>query len=209
VKFARYSSGLSRPDFYNWPAKANEIFSRDKYDVVIAMLGMNDAQDFKDNGKRCIYGSQVWFDVYRRRSVEFFTILAKNSKKVFWIGAPPMKAAVYNTKMQKLAEIHKAASDQIRKVDFVNTVPIYGDARGKYQEYMKINGKLVKVRGKDGCHWTIQGAELVSREILDRISKDFIFEEIKEEVKPADTNGTDLSGKEHADVPVKPTASPL
>ncbi|MBN1412788.1 MAG: DUF459 domain-containing protein [Spirochaetales bacterium] len=189
-KFARYSSGLSRPDYYNWPAKAREIFSRGTYDVVIGMLGMNDAQDFRDNGKIYRYGSQGWFDVYRKRTFEFFTILEKNSKKVYWIGAPPMRASVYNNKMQKLAEIYRSVCEQMNKMDFVDTVPIYGDKNGKFREYMKIDGKLVKVRAKDGTHWTIQGAVLVSEEILNRIRKDFTFS-IEENETPKAANKTD------------------
>ena len=41
---AKVSSGLARPDFYNWPARVQESLVRNDADVAVIMVGANDDQ---------------------------------------------------------------------------------------------------------------------------------------------------------------------
>ena len=62
------SSGLSRPDFFNWPAQLQTLVSENDFDIVIVMLGTNDSQDFRLNGTYYEYGTTDWFDVYGKNN---------------------------------------------------------------------------------------------------------------------------------------------
>lgn len=46
----KISSGLARPDYYNWPARLADVASEVKPEALVMMIGGNDAQELTDPG---------------------------------------------------------------------------------------------------------------------------------------------------------------
>ena len=54
--------------------------------VVIGMMGANDAQGFVD--PPILYGTSAWKALYRRNVGQFFTIGQEYGAKMFWVSVP-------------------------------------------------------------------------------------------------------------------------
>src|SRR5439155_25543933 len=63
----RSSTGLSRPDYFDWPAHFREELVRLRPEAVVVMFGANDAQAFELDGDALAFRSASWEAEYRRR----------------------------------------------------------------------------------------------------------------------------------------------
>lgn len=177
-RYFKVSSGMTRPDFYNWPAQMRQIFSTEDYDVVIVMMGTNDAQNFEMDGKIYTYGTDEWFEVYRQRAASFIALLTLHCSKVYWIGMPPMRSSGYNSRMQSLNVVFQEVCAANPGAHYFSTVPILGDASGNYTTYVTANNRQILARDeKDGIHMTRAGGQLVADRIIEKIRSDFTFED--------------------------------
>ncbi|MBN1150762.1 DUF459 domain-containing protein [candidate division WOR-3 bacterium] len=177
-RYFKVSSGMTRPDFYNWPAQVGQIFSTENYDIVIIMMGTNDAQNFEMDGKIYTYGTEEWFEVYRQRVTSFVAYLTQHTSRVYWIGMPPMRSSGYNSRMKSLNVIFEEVCGQNTKATYFSTVPILGDASGNYSTYITSGSRQIQARDeKDGIHMTRAGGQLVSDSLLTKIRQDFTFED--------------------------------
>ncbi len=177
TRYFKVSSGLSRPDFYNWPAQAAQIFSEGDYDAIIIMMGTNDAQGFEMDGQVYDYGTDKWIDIYRGRVIAFINYLCWKTRHVYWVGLPPMRMSGYNKRMQDLNELIEQVCGYHPRASYISTVPILGDADGKYSTYLTINGRQIQVRGSDGIHVTRSGGQLIVDRMLEFLKEDFVFGE--------------------------------
>ena len=64
---ARVSTGLARPDVFDWPMAVKSHASKGRFDYIVVVMGTNDGQDFAKNGGLIPYGSKEWVDEYLRR----------------------------------------------------------------------------------------------------------------------------------------------
>ncbi len=171
----KVSSGLSRPDFYNWSAQIKQLYDQGNYDAVIIMMGTNDAQNFEMDRVIYNYGTDEWFGVYRTRLKNFIDTLCTYSDHIYWVGMPPMRSSGYNGRMQSLNTLFEEACRNNPKATYVSTIPVLGDVSGNYTTYITANGRQIQARGEDGIHMTRAGGQLVADEIIDLIKEDFTF----------------------------------
>ncbi|HOF01550.1 MAG TPA: DUF459 domain-containing protein [Spirochaetota bacterium] len=172
---ANYSSGLSRPDFFNWPLETEKLLSEYRFDLAICILGMNDAQDIEENGIKYFVNSENWNNIYRERAEKFVSLLSENITKVYWLGVPIMRDDRYNKRMLKLNQIFSDVCKNFANVKFFDISQKLSDA-GRYTDYLKIDGVLVKIRLSDGKHVTYEGAKIITQDLIRNISLDFTFE---------------------------------
>jgi hypothetical protein len=178
-RLGKYSTGLSRIDFFDWPKQLDSMLSMVPYKCAILMIGENDAQDFYDEKKICRFGTESWDTVYTNRFHDMLVLLFTHMDHVFVIGLPPMRDKVFNTRMARLNRIYRETSALFPGVVFVDTIPILGDANGNYQQYMTVDKKQVSVRQLDGIHVSDAGGKFVSAAVAELFAKMFIFAEPK------------------------------
>ena len=174
-RYPRHSSGLSRPDYYSWPAQVTEIFSSEEYDAVIVMLGTNDAQNFESDGVVYERFSDGWNRIYRQRLMNFLNLLSSKTQRVYWIGMPPMRETDYNARMQKLNAFYEEACAANPEATYISTGEIIGDADGNFTSYLDLDGLRVGVRNTDGHHITRAGGALIAKRVMELIRSDFEF----------------------------------
>ena len=80
------ATGLTRLDYFNWIAELEYDMYHDKPQVVIGMMGANDAQGFVD--PPILYGTAAWKAKYERNVGQFFTIGKEYGAKMFWVSVP-------------------------------------------------------------------------------------------------------------------------
>ena len=87
---ARESTGLTRPDYFNWPAELGDDVKSVQPQVVVVMIGANDPQDFL-GPPDVPYSSPQWNTLYAQRVAQFMQIASSGGAQVVWVGMPPMQ----------------------------------------------------------------------------------------------------------------------
>ena len=79
----KVATGLTRPDFFDWPAYLKgDIDKRTKpFDAVMLIFGANDGQDTKVDGKQLTFGSGSWKAMYAQRVGAVMDIYLKRGVK--------------------------------------------------------------------------------------------------------------------------------
>ena len=161
------SSGLTRPDFFNWQAQYADIVSRFKPDVTVVMMGGNDGQTMTTIGsKELIPLAQTdkWRSTYAERVAKFMETATEEGGKLIWVGLPPMKDLARDHSAHRLNDIYKSEADQHPGVEYLDTYRMFESPSGQYQAYVRDdNGKPQLVRASDGEHFTTIGYDWVAK----------------------------------------------
>lgn len=169
----KYSSGLTRPDFYNWFDAAETLLSEDEYDAVIVSFGANDAQDLIVEKRNVRFTEEKWSEVYKSRVYNLLNLLTQNSIKVYWIELPIMREARFNSRMEKLNGIYEETISDFNKAVLFSINPYVCDSLNSFQMHRRINGKLTKLRNSDGIHLSNQGGDIAAKGLIQKIKEDF------------------------------------
>ncbi|HUI03075.1 MAG TPA: DUF459 domain-containing protein [Acidimicrobiales bacterium] len=157
-------TGLSRPDYFNWPAELQGDLARYQPEAVVAFIGANDPQNFVEGGTALAYGTPAWDAAYGRRVGDFMSSVAAAGARLLWVGMPPMADPALNAKMQVLNGIDDAQAALHRGVSFFASWPVLSDPQGHFAGFLpNASGNEVEVRAPDGTHIAAPGAELLSR----------------------------------------------
>lgn len=174
---SRVSTGLTRPDYFNWPGEINSVVQDDDPDVMVFVTGANDYQGMT-NPDGSVFESddttEKWFDEYRRRVDGVMSLMQAPHRLVIWIGLPIMANAAYNQDMQQLNTIFEQEAAKHPGVIFVPLYSLFQDSNGNWARYLPVgaNGALEEMRiGNDGVHFSIAGGDRAANAILDVIKK--------------------------------------
>ncbi len=170
------SSGLSRPDFYNWPAQVRALVNEADYDIVVGIMGGNDIQGLYYDERVHGYGSEGWTEGYRALSREFIDLLAGVSRKAYWVALPPMREACFHAETREINTIHRALCGEYPDVEYVVMDRVIGEANGRYALHKVVDGRRVQMRAGDGVHMSLAGGRLMADEMLRRFFRDFAVE---------------------------------
>ncbi len=161
------SSGLSRPDFYDWEARVREIIAGGEIDVAVVCFGLNDPQPVYFEGKRQFsFGSPEWNAVYEDRVAEFQRVLRDAGIPTFWVGLPTVRSSSMADDMAHLNTIYEAQSI-VGGATFVPTLELTTGPDGGYSAYLvDESGRNRLMRANDGVHFTARGYSMLARELL-------------------------------------------
>lgn len=174
----KVSSGLARPDFFNWPAELAEKLPEVDPDIVVVTFGGNDSQgltvpELSASGRPdFIIGDPVqneaeWSDEYQRRVGEVMDLLLENDRHVIWVGIPNDDSADVTAKLAIQDRAAKAAAAERPEVVFVDTWTRFSGRDGNWAEFVidprDNSGK--DVRAEDGFHLNQNGAEILAIDI--------------------------------------------
>ncbi len=163
-----YSSGLTRPDFYDWPAKIADLTDTVDPDLWIVMLGANDAQDVRDADDRFRHiGSDEWESIYTSRIAGLMDQMTDDGRAVIWVGQPIMRDAEFDESMEYISELYRRQAGARSYVSYVDARQVFDDASGAYADYLtEPDGQLAQMRLGDGIHLTRAGASRLAEQIL-------------------------------------------
>ncbi len=164
---ARESTGLTRPDYFNWPAELTADIAQVHPQVVVVMIGGNDAQDFV-GPPDVPYTSPQWNTLYAQRGAQFMKIAGSGGATVIWVGMPPMENPALNAQMQDVnAVVQQRAAAAVPPVVFLSTDKTLGTPQGGYTAYVTNGaGQVVNVRAPDGTHLTSGGGSVVADQVI-------------------------------------------
>lgn len=168
------SSGLTRPDFFDWPAYLyNEAAERD-LEVIVLMLGGNDSQPIQDaEGEVFQRLTDEWRAEYRQRVASTMDLLFASGRLIVWVGQPVMRSEGYSERMADLNAIYESEAATRDWVVFVDTFLMFGGEDGGYSQYLpNSDGELTLMRQSDGIHLTHAGGNVLAAAIMRLIAED-------------------------------------
>ena len=170
----KVSSGLSRPDFYDWPQRLVDQIVDFRPDAAVVLFGANDGQNVLYEGEVLKVGSKAWQEVYAKRVGEAMDILTKGGRRVYWVGHPIMRDFGYRERIAMMNHIYEAEAKKHPGVTFVSTWQALANEKGSYAEYLEDeNGDQVLMRAPDGIHLSREGGDRMAQVVLDVIEKDW------------------------------------
>jgi hypothetical protein len=169
----KYSTGLVRDDFFDWPAYARQLAAERDPEAVSFMIGGNDGQNMSVGGRILTAGSPEWAAEYQRRAALVMKAFANGHRKVYWIGMPIARS-------DRLTGIYKVLNDAVRKaagtVPGVRYVDIWAmfAPHGHYEDsFANEYGTVERMRNSDGIHLSVAGAAYLARRMLGILNADW------------------------------------
>ncbi|KHK01586.1 SGNH/GDSL hydrolase family protein [Desulfovibrio sp. TomC] len=188
IEEGKVSSGLANPKYYDW-SKALRVFL-DKYkpDVVVIMMGANDAKYININEKPRPPGSpnKTWPEVFSMRVEDFLSALQEKNIRNYWIGLPVMGDASYAKQVLIMNEIVMAECAKFTTSHYLDTWSLLADDQGNYSTFLANDkGVKIKVRANDKIHFTVAGGDILAQIFLTALARDVEITQKKQAVAGA------------------------
>jgi len=168
---SRLSTGLTRPDLYNWFARFGEAISELRPNVVVFSFGADDAHDYMagvpEGRKLGPLGSSSWNAEYRRRVEGVTREFSAAGIATVWLGLPIPSGTGYARSFPVVNSVLRAVAAAHPKTSkYIDTWHLLDSPRGKYTPYLRIGGKVTLLRSADGIHLTDAAGDLIAREVM-------------------------------------------
>jgi len=170
TSFYKSASGLSRPDYFDWPAEIAAKTTAHDPEVVVLMFGANDAQKLKLDGTIYDVTDGPWQAEYARRVGAVMDYLTNSGKRVVWVGLPVMEDGGFDARMRVLDAIYREQAAVRPSVTYVETRALFSNSSGGYAAYLpNDDGEPKLMRAQDGVHFSLAGAARLSSAVLDTV----------------------------------------
>lgn len=162
----KYSSGLSRPDFFNWFENLPPMLETYQPDLLVISLGANDTQDIVIDRKRYFIDTKPWEEIYLRRSKDFIALADDGKRRILWVSLPVMGKEPYFTRTKRISKLQEEASKDVPLAQFVNIEHLLTE-NGKYTTFYKgKNNQSIRLRSQDLIHVSTEGGEILTDYVL-------------------------------------------
>jgi hypothetical protein len=161
---SRVSTGLIAGDI-DWNVEAEEELADVDPEVVVFMIGTNDAIVYDD--------SQA--EAYAQRTAEMMRILIGPGRDVYWVNAPVMGDDDVEENILEIDRIQReVAARYPDQITFVDAHTLFADEQGEYQSSMlDESGRRVSLRAGDGIHLTGAGADHLATHVFDLLDAEW------------------------------------
>lgn len=163
----KIDTGLSRPDYFNWPVELGVDLANDRPQLVVVMMGANDPQSIVGPDGSTGYGSPGWTAAYGRRVRALMDEAKAAGAHVLWVGMPPMARPDLNAGMQVLNSVVEAQAAADPGATYLASTEVLSDGNGNFTAYLPdTSGAEVNIRTPDGIHLSPSGGERLSQAVL-------------------------------------------
>jgi hypothetical protein len=162
---SRVSSGLLNPNFFDWPEHAQDQLDELDPEAVVFVVGTNDAN---------VWSSDRETDYRFRTETMMRQLVGKNHRTVYWVGPPVAKDHSLEEGVQAVAQIARQSAAKVKGVTYVDAHALFDDDDGDYQQsFADEFGRRRVMRAGDGVHFSVDGADYVSRAVFLLIDRDW------------------------------------
>jgi hypothetical protein len=163
---SRVSSGLLSPDFFDWPKRGAEDMLTYNPEVVVFIIGANDAKNLPKGATR----DPEWRQRYAAVVERMVNVLAGNARSVYWIGAPIMSDTAFSERVRGVNSVYQEVAARHPEVTYVDAFTVFSGPDGKYAPSLRTrDGKVVRVRAQDGIHFTPVGGDLLAGAVFEQL----------------------------------------
>jgi uncharacterized protein len=162
---SRPSSGLWAPDFFNWPEHATEELERVDPEIVVFIIGANDATVPRS-------GSADWRAQYELLVNAMLDILDRDGIPVYWVGSPPLRDDRMNDGVKQINEVASGVVSQHADATYVDAYQLFADQNGEYTSELELpDGSAIRTRSSDGVHFTEDGGAILGRAVFELLDQ--------------------------------------
>ena len=138
----KVSSGLSRPDFFDWPSYFAKQIPKVNPDIVVVTFGGNDAQGLRNVDKSWAVqhapgsgGDDAdWRAEYGKRVGATMDYLGGDNRTLIWVGIPNDDNPDVTARLQVQNEVVMAEAAKRPKVVFIDTWKRFSGLSGGFAE---------------------------------------------------------------------------
>ncbi|WP_170144286.1 SGNH/GDSL hydrolase family protein [Dichotomicrobium thermohalophilum] len=153
----RNSSGLARPDRYNWSRRIEDILEDQTVHVAVIMLGTNDRRRIRAASGFEDFGTEAWAEAYRLRVDSIIEKLTKAKVAVYWMGLPIVADEEGRAEYEQINSIIRERA-YIGGVKYIDTWNGFSDQFGNFSAYgPSVEGVTKRLRDNNGIGFTAEG----------------------------------------------------
>ena len=165
-------SGLTRARYYDWQRAISQVLKNQRVDIGVVMLGVNDVRDIFLRGRRIPFGSEEWKTIYANRVDAIMQAFRDEGVALYWVGLPPVRDAAMNAGVRLINDILKQRA-RVNGVRFIDIHDHFAGPDGRFvSEGPDINGRVVRLRARNGVHFIRPGNTRLAKIVIDVIRKD-------------------------------------
>ena len=171
----RISTGLARPDYFDWPAAMSEIVDNFQPDLIVVMLGENDNQALRNAAghEETPVGTYEWPQAYGERVEDFMRLATSKGARVVWVGLPIVSDKGRWGILERQNAVFDQSATGVRDVTYLDTWDMFESPDGGYTAYYRSDGKVELIRESDGLHFNAAGYELLARAVVEAAQQEF------------------------------------
>ena len=172
IQRANESTGLARPDRYDWDAELDKILKDENYQIAVVMFGGNDMQPIREGKNVFKVGTEEWRQAYGKRVEKFIRKLREANIAVYWAGLPVMRSPGQSSDAEKLNDVFREKAF-VNGAKYVDTWDGFVDESGRYSAYgPDMTGQVKRLRANDGVHFTMRGNVKLANFVEKELRKD-------------------------------------
>ena len=166
----KVSTGLARPDFFDWPARLSAQIPAVNPDIVIVTFGGNDGQPI--HGLSAKVDTPEWRAEYAKRVGAAMDFLSADGRALIWVGIPNAGSPDFTGRLKIQNEVVVDQASKHPNVVFVDSWSRFSGIDGGYAEYVldPRDGVSKPVRAKDGFHLNETGAKILALDIANAVN---------------------------------------
>jgi uncharacterized protein len=181
-RFAKNSTGLTRPEKFNWVDEMKKIGEGFKPQLYVMSLGLNDRQSVVEHGKVTLENSPDYPARYKERVTAVLRSAAAGHAGLMWVGLSAMREASADRDgreknkffAEAIGEFGQANSQQANPqeagMQYVEPWKLNGAGEDKFASFgPDPKGKMIQIRATDGEHFTSAGDLLVAAYLLPKM----------------------------------------
>lgn len=168
VQVGKENTGLARSDYYDWPATLQADLGKYHPQIVVVMIGANDAQSLYNGGSYLSYGTSAWWRAYAARVALIMSEATSAGAHVLWVGLPPMGpgSSVPSGFVPRVNQVFAQQAATHPGALFYSSTKLLSAPKGGFTQYLNVGGSIVQVRYSDGVHLAPAGYDLLARSLL-------------------------------------------
>jgi hypothetical protein len=121
------------------------------------------------------FGTPAWVHEYARRVDRVMDALDRNGRRTYWIALPQMRDGELSARMATINDIVARVARRHAGVHVVETWELTAGADGAFSSRLPGGPGRVLARAQDGVHFTAAGADVVAREVVRQLQRDWRF----------------------------------
>lgn len=171
----RVSTGLARPDVFNWFAHVKSETARLIPQVVFLTFGANDDQYLVGGpGGKSVgpFGSEAWKAEYHRRVGAMMDQVIGEGRRVVWTGIPNVRDSDRAARYAVLNAIYKEEAEaRPGRAYYIDSWSLLNDPSGQYSDDLVVDGSPQRARAPDGIHFTRVGGDIIAAAQLRKLGE--------------------------------------
>lgn len=171
----RVSTGLVRPEYFNWPNHfATEVLPKTDPDVMVVMFGANDGQNLEVDGKVIDRYTPEWYVAYGDRVGKVMDLLRSpdDDRLIIWVGLPPPGPGSRIGHIDAINYVYWREASKRPWMSYLDTWAYMGGSGpnfGFVGTMPTADGRSKNMYQSDNLHLNVQGAHFLSWAVMNHL----------------------------------------